>query len=122
MYKQSEPYDLKRVPFTRDYYVDPEGCVWSSKNASEFFPFKRMRATLNKRLGRYQIRFYTRDGKWRTYLHIAVALARIGIPDGYERGSDSWQVHHVDENRTNNHPDNLRWLTRAEHDALHYDS
>lgn len=49
----------------------------------------------------------------REYLHRAVWRAFKGsIPEGYD-------VHHRDENKMNNHPDNFDLLTKSEHGKTH---
>lgn len=47
-------------------------------------------------------------------LHRVVAENKIG-----RLLNDNEDVHHVDENKMNNHPDNLEVLTKAEHTRLH---
>lgn len=54
------------------------------------------------------------SGKGRIYEHRLVAEQVIGRPL-----CPGEVVHHRDENRANNHPDNLQVMTRAEHNRLH---
>tara|TARA_B100000700_G_C14755691_1_gene719672 strand:+ start:177 stop:794 length:618 start_codon:yes stop_codon:yes gene_type:complete len=55
---------------------------------------------------------YSRYRKWKL-VHRVVAELKTGlIPRGYE-------VHHIDHDKTNNHPSNLQVLTVAEHRAIH---
>lgn len=53
-------------------------------------------------------------------VHRLVAKAFVPIPERYEGITvDDLVVHHDDENPANNNADNLRWMTLAEHKALH---
>lgn len=54
------------------------------------------------------------------YLYISMARVHIIIARAFhgERDSKVYVVDHIDTNRQNNRPDNLRWLTRLEN-ALH---
>lgn len=57
--------------------------------------------------------YYADTTDSREYLHRAVWEYHYGdIPEGYE-------VHHKDEDKTNNSPSNLQILTSAEHGAAH---
>ena len=53
------------------------------------------------------------EGEWQ-WLHRVVAKEKMGsdIFEGFE-------VHHIDGDKQNNHPDNLRVLSKEEHQALH---
>ena len=51
------------------------------------------------------------------YVHRLVALAFLGSPDPV-----AWQVHHTDSNRSNNHVDNLEYVTPAQNVSLSYSS
>ena len=52
-------------------------------------------------------------GEWQ-WLHRVIAKEKMGaeIYDGFE-------VHHIDGDKQNNHPDNLNVLSKEEHQALH---
>lgn len=57
--------------------------------------------------------YYAETSGRREYLHRAVWRAYKGpIPAGYD-------VHHRDEDKTNNHPDNFDLLTKSEHGKTH---
>lgn len=65
----------------------------------------------------------TGDGHYvvcRMLVHRLVAMAFVPIPKRYEGiPIEELVVHHDDENPSNNNADNLRWMTLAEHKALH---
>lgn len=48
------------------------------------------------------------------FVHQLVAKTFIPNPNGCD------VVHHIDRNQKNNRVDNLEWMTKPEHDALHY--
>src|SRR5690606_32966695 len=48
-------------------------------------------------------------------VHTLVALAFHGEPPGpIGSGWDDWQVEHIDDDKQNNRPGNLEWVTRDE--------
>jgi hypothetical protein len=49
-----------------------------------------------------------------TYIHRLVAKAFVPNTVGPDA-----EVHHQDDCQTHNHASNLKWMTKAEHDALH---
>lgn len=53
------------------------------------------------------------EGEWQ-WLHRVIAIEKMGsnINEGFE-------VHHIDGDKHNNHPDNLKVLSKEEHMALH---
>lgn len=65
---------------------------------------------------RYTLRdngYYAATEGDREYLHRAVWKLHFGdIPEGFE-------VHHVDEDKTHNHPSNFLLLTSSDHGKLH---
>jgi hypothetical protein len=48
------------------------------------------------------------------YTHIRVAEKKVGGPIGAGR-----EVHHIDGNKNNNRPSNLRVMSEAQHRAIH---
>ena len=48
-----------------------------------------------------------------TTLHVIVAEMFVPNPEG------KTDVHHIDEDKTNNNPSNLMWVTKAEHRKIH---
>lgn len=49
------------------------------------------------------------------YVHRLVAVAFLGFPDPL-----AWQVHHKDSNKSNNHVENLEYVTPAQNVSLSY--
>lgn len=72
---------------------------------------------IRKKKNGYLQTMLSKDGKSKHFqLHRLVAEAFIPNP---ENKSD---VHHIDHNQTNNHVDNLMWVTPKEHADLHPES
>lgn len=53
------------------------------------------------------------DDKWQ-WMHRVIAREKMGS-DIYE----GFEVHHIDGDKQNNHPDNLKVLSKEEHQAIH---
>ena len=87
----------------RDYYVDTEGIVWSTKRG------RFARRSASSKGGTYLGVNLSASGVVTThYVHELVALAFHGArPPGQE-------VMHLDDNPLNNRPDNLRYGTPQE--------
>ena len=67
-------------------------------------------------------RGYERNG-YKNLVHRTVAYNEI-YKKGYREGVfterfGSYDVHHIDQNKRNNSPENLQILTRQEHEAIH---
>jgi len=90
------------------YFVDNNGVIYNKDGS-----IKSLKVNTK---GYYFTNFYY-GGKSHTHsAHRVVAEAIHGeCPDGYE-------VDHVDNNRQNNHPDNLRYLTKSQNNQKAYDS
>jgi hypothetical protein len=67
----------------------------------------RLHVTLTRRIKK-------RSTGHTTYVHKMVAKAFV--PNTIGPGAE---VHHQDDCQTHNHASNLKWMTKAEHDALH---
>ena len=60
---------------------------------------------------------YERDG-YNRLIHRKVAYRQL-FNSGYSERFGSYDIHHIDRNKLNNHPSNLKILTREEHKAEH---
>ena len=94
---------FKPIPGYEGYYnVSNKGRVYS------LISNKILKTWFDGR-GRYQrIRLY-KDGERKNYdIHKLVALTFV---EGYKEGLE---VNHIDEDKTNNNPNNLEWCTHSE--------
>lgn len=62
---------------------------------------------------RLQVRLWKDGVKEQKQIHVIVAEAFIPNPNGYD------VVHHIDHNPQNNRADNLIWMSKEEHSAMH---
>ena len=93
---------LKELFLCKDYLVSDEGYVLG-KNG------KRLKPSLNHK--GYQIINIMVDGH-RKGLSVHTAIMMTFRP--YEKLDDTYQVNHIDGNKTNNHIENLEWVTQSE--------
>lgn len=63
--------------------------------------------------GRLQVDLKINGVRNTCLVHILVAQAFILNPNGYTN------VHHIDEDKTNNNVENLMWMDESEHKAIH---
>lgn len=84
--------------YNDNYYVSEDGKVWSVKKNGY------ISSCFNKTTGYYQVSI---NGKT-TNLHIVVCTAFRG---NKKQGDE---VHHKDNDRTNNHESNLKWVSHRE--------
>ena len=63
-------------------------------------------------------RGYERDG-YNKLIHRKVAWKYLYDFNKHPQRFGSYDIHHIDENKLNNHPSNLQILTREEHKAIH---
>lgn len=85
-----------------EYQVSNFGRVWSVKRQNYLTPHSHTKGYL-------KVTMRAKNGKTKIeYVHRLVALAFINNPDNLP------QVNHKDENKTNNHVDNLEWCTCKE--------
>lgn len=99
----------KTIPFAPDYMASDKGRVKRVK----FSPYSRkngkpLKAPLD-RYGYQKIHVFVNEKGVHTTVHACVCAAFHG-----PKPTPSHQVAHADGNRTNNHPDNLRWATPKE--------
>ena len=92
------------VGFEELYSVSNMGRVYSKK-------YKKILKTKIEPDG-YEIVRFNLSKLHRRFVHVLVAQAFIGIPEGC-------QVHHKDCNKSNNKLDNLAVLTKEEHIRIH---
>lgn len=59
----------------------------------------------------------TPDGRKDFLVHRLVAMAFHGLPP-----IDKKEINHIDGNKTNNHPDNLEWISRSDNLNHYYQS
>lgn len=88
---------LKAIPNLDGYYASSDGRIWSSKTDRWMLPCTNRKGYLKVHIGK---KLYS--------VHKLIALAFIPNPDNLET------VDHVNEIKTDNRPENLRWMTRGE--------
>jgi hypothetical protein len=96
---------LRDVPgYEGLYKVSNLGEVYSNQRGS----WDRVKNRPCKKSG-YRFITLCKDGvRWSTNIHNIVALVWCDNPFGYK------EVDHRDGNKSNNHPSNLRWVTRSQ--------
>jgi hypothetical protein len=99
-----------------EYYVNREGQVKSTKYAEDrILKYKKHKegypmVTLTQRIGKGKPIYVC--------VHKLVALAFLGTPPTpYGRAKGCTMVDHIDEDKTNCHVSNLRWVTRKENNT-----
>ena len=76
---------------------------------------KILQPNFNNSSNHYQVLLCNKgDESWKQ-VHRLVAEAFIPNPHGYDI------VHHIDHNPSNNRVENLVWMSKEEHDAIHVD-
>ena len=95
--------EYKLIPGYKSYWVSKTGVIYSTKRN------KQLKHSVNKK-GYYYISVKGEyDNKNHSlFVHRAVALAWMPNPDNKP------EVHHKDEDKTNNSVDNLAWVTTKE--------
>jgi len=94
---------VKTIPSAPKYAAREDGMIVNTETGLVLKPQNDGRA------GYFKLRIMHADGKLRSrYIHHLVAEAFLGFrPDGAD-------IDHIDGNRTNNRPDNLRYCSRKE--------
>lgn len=98
---------LKQVRGFPNYFVNPQGEVYAKKSVKSNKLIKlRPKLTLQGYL--VHILRDSNHKQSTSRVHRLVAIAFIPNPNNYS------QVHHIDEDKTNNSVDNLMWVTRLQ--------
>ena len=94
---------MKAIPSAPQYWADEVGGIVNTKTGLT------IKLQDDRRAGYLKVRIKHADGKIRSrYVHHLVAEAFLGFrPDGAD-------IDHIDGDRTNNRPENLRYCTRKE--------
>lgn len=70
--------------------------------------------------GHLQVELWKNGKTTQPYVHVLVASAFIPIPDKYKGiPAKKLDVHHINFVTDDNRPENLCWLTKREHHAIH---
>ena len=88
---------LKAIQNLDGYYASSDGRIWSTKSNSWMHPYVNRKGYCKVHIGN---KLYS--------VHKLIALAFIPNPENLET------VDHVNEDKTDNRPENLRWMTRGE--------
>ena len=92
--------NAKQVPGYPDYFVTPEGKMFSTRVSQHPKP---MKLTENK--GYLYVNITNNQGRLRTAVHRLVAITYLDKPAGHD------VVNHLDGNKSNNNVANLEWTT-----------
>lgn len=95
------PSELLQTPYD-DYFVDRDGNVWSTKRGL-------LKMSLANNQGYPFITVNNHGKRISMMVHVLVCTTFHG-----EKPSSKHEVRHLDGNRKNNTPNNLRWGTRSE--------
>ena len=98
---------LKQVRGFPNYFVNPQGEVYAKKSVKSNKLIK-LKPKLTPQGYLVHILRDSNHNRHTMRVHRLVAIAFIPNPNNYS------QVHHIDENKTNNSVDNLMWVTRLQ--------
>lgn len=103
------PNNAKEIPFAPGYFVTPDATIYhKSKLRKKWIIIKQQ----TQKSGYNVFQPYI-DGKRHVkYVHRGVLSAFEGIRDG------GYECHHIDQDNSNNHIDNLMWMDKYEHRCL----
>jgi len=93
-----ETFEIEYYP---NYLITNNGDIISKKQN------KKLRTTKNK--GGYYLSFLYNNGKRHTLLHHRLVASLF-----HDNLENKPQVNHIDGDKSNNHPDNLEWVTPVE--------
>jgi hypothetical protein len=109
------PDDAREIPGFPSYYARPNGEIWRDtiNNSVNVVPGKgkiiKLKDRFNSVCGYHQVQPYVNGKRKVKYVHRLVLAAFKGEPEGNKN-----EAHHIDANTSNNHIDNLMWVTRLE--------
>jgi len=112
----SLPDDAREIPGLPSYYARPNGEIWRDTiNHPECADqpgnckIIKLKDRFNPVCGYHQVQPYVNGKRKLKYVHRLVLSAFKGEPEGTKN-----EAHHIDANTSNNHIDNLMWVTRLE--------
>jgi hypothetical protein len=97
---------LKELDLKHQYKVSSHGRIWTKNLRGDGI----MKQTKNKDYMRIGLAQNNSRAKINIGVHTLVAIMFHGLPENYE----VLDVDHIDQDKCNNHKDNLRWVTRSE--------
>ena len=107
---------IKPIEGFGEYFISDNGKVLSMKNG---FRWLKIRNGVNG----YLVVCLTGEKALEKKVHRLVAQAFVPIPSKYaDMSIDELDVHHINFDNKDNRPENLMWLTKAEHKKLHSES
>jgi hypothetical protein len=109
------PDDAREIPGFPSYYARPNGEIWRDtiNNSVNVVPGKgkiiKLKDRFNDVCGYHQVQPYVNGKRKVKYVHRLVLAAFKGEPEGTKN-----EAHHIDADTSNNHINNLMWVTRLE--------
>jgi len=101
--RRKERINIDMVEIEKYYTITEDGRVWSKVRNRWLKPQQNGYGYLH-----YCLSFGVPKNTW-IFAHTLVAYKYIGVPPSLEH-----EIDHMDNDRTNNHYSNLRWLTHSE--------
>ena len=110
------PDDAREIPGFPSYYARPNGEIWRDTiNHPECVDqpgnckIIKLKDRFNSVCGYHQVQPYVNGKRKVKYVHRLVLAAFEGEPEGTKN-----EAHHIDADTSNNHINNLMWVTRLE--------